>query len=523
MSASPHPRVMTLASIQSFARLIPCLLLLTACGAEAQKPPASTDQGTATAQAPAEPAEQTAQTEVVAPPRPEDLAPVEKPSLDQLRPGEQELKTKEVEAALAAKEKARADAKGLGMAVTGNEDIDPGAKLEYAFGSEKHDFGKVTQGAVLDHTFSLKSAGTSDLIIRQAKPTCGCTVAQMLVENDAGEMVIYNFGDPIPPGRKIELAATLATKNKRNNASSRINIAANEPRKTIQLSLSAFVEPYFNITPTFVNFGEVSDDVELEKTVDFRTAKGQSVLLTLDNSRVRVMPQGLSIGLEAVDPDEHGKATHWRATVNLGPGLKEGTVSYPLKVLSDVAVAEVDDGHGHDKPGAHGAAPGVQTATANISARVRGVITYSPAFVSLGIVRPGLVLSRTVRITSHDPDFELGSPEVSLGPFQNREFTYGEYFSFSSRPVPGQNAIDVELRLDGLPEGSDGNFKAMLKVAVNHPSKESVEVIVSGVCRAGMTSGARTAPAPGVTGVKGVQGVKGVKNAADKKTPVKPK
>ncbi len=505
---------MTLSSIQSITRQFPCLLLLVACSAEQAAPPSSAGpvDVAVTAVAPQDEAHSAGAEKATGGALSQaDLTPVTKPSVDELRPGEGELKQKVVDATLAAKEQARIDAKGLGIAVTGNEGIDPGAKLEYTFGSEKHDFGKVTQGAVLDHTFSLKSAGTSDLVIRQAKPTCGCTVAQVVVENDAGEMVTYNFGDPIPPGRKIELEATLATKSKRNNASSRINIAANEPRKTIQLSLSAFVEPYFNITPTFVNFGEISDDAELEKIVDFRTAKGQSVLLTLDNSRVRVMPQGLDISLDAVKPDEHGKSTHWRATVKLGPGLKEGTVSYPLKVLSDVPIEEVDDGHGHDKPGAHGAAPGVQTATANISARVRGVITYSPAFVSLGILRPGLVLSRTVRITCHDPEFELGSPEVTLGPFQNREFTYGEYFSFTTRPVPGQKAIDVELRLDGLPEGSDGNFKAMMHVAVGHPSKESVEVIVSGVCRSGVTAGAGRPP---------VSGVSGVKNAAGKKLPV---
>jgi hypothetical protein len=515
-------RAMSLPSIPSITRALPCLLLLAACSAEAPEstvsaPNTGVDAPSAetivTAGAPAA-GQDTAGDRATEPLlRPEDLMPVSKPEAPYLRPGEKDLQAKQADAVKAAKDKARADAAGLGFTVTGDEGIDPDAKLEYAFGSETHKFGKVTQGAVLVHTFSMSSGGTSDLVIRQAKPTCGCTVAQLRVENNAGEMVIYNFGDPIPPGRKIELEATLETKNKRNNASSRINIAANDPRKTIQLALSAFVEPYFNITPTFVNFGEISDDVEVEKTVDFRTAKGQRVLLTMDTSRVRVMPQGLKIELEAVNPDEDGKSTHWRASVKLGPGLKEGTVSYPLKVLSDVPLLWVDDGHGHDKPGAHGPEPQVQSATANISARVRGVITYSPAFISLGIVRPGLVVSRTVRITNHDLDFTLGEPEVTLGSFRGREFPYAEYFSFTTRPVPGQNAIDVELRLEGLPEGSDGTFKAMMNVAVGHPSKPAVEVIVSGVCRSGVT--ARSAASPAIVGVK---------NALNgKKLPVTPK
>ena len=54
-----------------------------------------------------------------------------------------------------------------------------------------------------------------------------------------GAMGPYTFGNPIPPGRKIEIQATLHTQNKRGHASSRINMFTNDPRGQVSLGLEA--------------------------------------------------------------------------------------------------------------------------------------------------------------------------------------------------------------------------------------------------------------------------------------------
>jgi len=109
------------------------------------------------------------------------------------------------------------------------------------------------QGTVADHEFELTNDGTEDLIIKQVKPTCGCTVAQVMVENEAGEIVDYTFGDAIVPGRKVRVPAKLHTKNKSGHQTTRINIFSNDPRGTIQLGLEADIDPFFNIAPRFLN------------------------------------------------------------------------------------------------------------------------------------------------------------------------------------------------------------------------------------------------------------------------------
>jgi hypothetical protein len=48
------------------------------------------------------------------------------------------------------------------------------------------------------------------------------------------------------------------------------------------------------------------------------------------------------------------------------------------------------------------------------------------------------------------------------------------------------NAIDVQLVLEGLPDGSDGSFRGVMVILTGHPTKPELAVRFSGVCRAGV-------------------------------------
>ncbi len=53
--------------------------------------------------------------------------------------------------------------------------------FEFGDGSEEamtHDFGAMKEGEVVEHTFTFKNVGKSDLIIQKVKPSCGCTVPE---------------------------------------------------------------------------------------------------------------------------------------------------------------------------------------------------------------------------------------------------------------------------------------------------------------------------------------------------------
>ena len=60
-------------------------------------------------------------------------------------------------------------------------------------------------------------------------------------------------------------------------------------------------------------------------------------------------------------------------------------------------------------------------------------------------------VARSIRLTCHDPHFTLTEPELALRPLKGGDpVPLRDTAQFTSRPVPGENAWDVELLLAGL-------------------------------------------------------------------------
>ena len=52
------------------------------------------------------------------------------------------------------------------------------SETEMTFVTEKHDFGTIVQGDKVVYDFKFKNSGNSDLVITDAKGSCGCTVPE---------------------------------------------------------------------------------------------------------------------------------------------------------------------------------------------------------------------------------------------------------------------------------------------------------------------------------------------------------
>ena len=350
------------------------------------------------------------------------------------------------------------------------------------------DFGMRIEGEVLNHTYDMKSSGPADLIITTAKPTCGCTVTKLEMVGADGARTLYKFGDPIAPGTELKLEAQLDTKNKHNSAASKINISCNDPRQTVTLGLSTRLDTYFNVSPTSIDFGEVSIADTLERTIEVSGKKPGPFLLTQDARGPG--PQGLRIELTPVDPTPEGKAERWTAKVTLGPDAREGPVGFPVSLHSDEVVQGA-------APAPDGSTP-TYGATVMVTARVRGLISYEPQYLSFGLVRPGQIVSRSIKVKSYDPEFTFAEPKIRLvGPNPAKpEFAWASSFSHVLRPSQDNKEFDVELTLDGLPETVDGSFQGRVLIETGHPSKPEVEVLFSGVCRPGVNAASQAVPLP---------------------------
>ncbi len=98
---------------------------------------------------------------------------------------------------------------------TANEAVVPeGPTTTITFDEERFDFGEVSEGEVVAHTYTFKNTGNEPLIISRAKGSCGCTVPKYTT-------------DPIGPGESGEMVVEFNTTGKRGKKSQKVTITAN--------------------------------------------------------------------------------------------------------------------------------------------------------------------------------------------------------------------------------------------------------------------------------------------------------
>lgn len=342
-----------------------------------------------------------------------------------------------------------------------------------------HDFGAMIEGEIARFTFDMKSTGENPLIIASAKPSCGCTISHVKVEGESGQFVDYTYGSPIASGKKIQIEAELNTKNKHNQAQSKINIQCNDPRTIVTLGLTAMVDTYFASNPAQLDFGEMSTTDTKEQTAVVSSKRGGKFKLKLEP--IGPIP-GFKVDLKPVTPDDTGAAERWEVKVTMGPDCREGSSGYPVQLRSDQLVPGAAVGPDGQAP-AYGASVLVQ-------AHVRGLISFEPQYLSFGLVHPGQQLTRTLKVTCFDPKFQLTQPKSMKLVGQTDavpEFRWADNFEVTAKPAADGKSMDVDVTLKGMPPGSDSAFQGRVLIETGHPARPTIAVLFSGVCRATAT------------------------------------
>ncbi len=98
----------------------------------------------------------------------------------------------------------------------------------FEFIAEEHDFGRITDGEKVSFTFKFKNSGKSDLIISEAKATCGCTVADYP-------------RTPIKPGAESGISVSFNSEGRKGIQNKTVTLVANTQPSTKVLTIKAEV------------------------------------------------------------------------------------------------------------------------------------------------------------------------------------------------------------------------------------------------------------------------------------------
>ncbi len=365
----------------------------------------------------------------------------------------------------------------------------PTGTLALATGEDTKVFGELLEGDTASHVFQLQNSGEHPVVIQRVKPSCGCTAAEIELLGDAGQKSIYQLGDEIPPGTKFELAAELKTAGRRGKMRTNIAIYSNDVGSPFKLQLEADVKPVLVVEPTLLDFQRITSSDVKEGTIKVSTTELDPFMLTLDESRVT---EPLTVELKAIDPDAEGKSKSWEVHAKLGPNIPEGIRRYPLRLITDLPQDSPVHDHAHDHDHGEGEDEAdhpvsYRELTANIQAQVTGLVIATPNFISLGLVRPGMPVERSVKIESLDEAFALPSaPATRLTSLTGGQFAMADSFTIDVKPLEEGKMLEVTVKLEGLPDDFEGSFGGMVQIDVGHPTKESLNIRFSGVSKKGI-------------------------------------
>ena len=105
-----------------------------------------------------------------------------------------------------------------------NNDPQPAFKFEQT----EHDFGKVVEGEIVTYSFRFTNSGGSDLIITQAKGSCGCTVPRYPT-------------NPVKAGETAQIEVSFDSAKRLGFQHKTITVIANTIPSTVVLSIKANV------------------------------------------------------------------------------------------------------------------------------------------------------------------------------------------------------------------------------------------------------------------------------------------
>ncbi len=104
-----------------------------------------------------------------------------------------------------------------------------GKMPKFDFETTEYNFGTITEGQIVKYTFNFKNTGDADLVITDARGSCGCTVPTYPEK-------------PIPPGGKGEINVQFDSNKRTGDQYKTVTLTANTSPTEFVLYIKGFVK-----------------------------------------------------------------------------------------------------------------------------------------------------------------------------------------------------------------------------------------------------------------------------------------
>ena len=274
------------------------------------------------------------------------------------------------------------------------------------------DLGTIREGESHTAKFRVENRGDQDLKIGDVRSSCGCTTVKLTEEQKT-----------VPPGGSVEIEAKFNARGKSGNQRYSVTITSNDPaRKTLRLTLRAFVETLVNVKPgPVLNAQNVRPGDAIPQPIDLIPGAGET---TLQVESILISTGGLSYTQEPItEGDRTGVRLRFAVEDTAPTGALNGIVTLDVKVGGQVSKQ-----------------------TIRVTGRVQGDVDFAPAVIQAIQPAPRGTRLRAVTVRS-TTDKPLRILSADAGSHIDVELTRppGPSDVYQIVPVVSQSAPDGPL------------------------------------------------------------------------------
>jgi hypothetical protein len=300
---------------------------------------------------------------------------------------------------------------------------------------ETRDSGTVAKGQVIDATFVIKNTGGSDLIITDARPGCGCTVA--------------SFDKVIKAGEEGKVVSHVDTKTFSGPIAKSILLVSNDPdRPQINLFIKAIVKPFVDVLPNaYVRFSVIKGDSDSQSVILLSEEKSFKPAVA-EASQPYVKAEIAPAGEKEKIPGHLGEQYRLKLTVT--GDAPEGLLNAPVRITTGVSQQ-----------------PQVEVPVAGI---VRARVQVTPVLVNFGNFTAGKdPITRNIIVTNNKPTVpvKILKAEVSVA-------------GFLTDIVPTQEGVSYTVVVKPSDKVKKGPFDGVVKLFTTDKEKAVIELPLKG-------------------------------------------
>ena len=300
---------------------------------------------------------------------------------------------------------------------------------------ETKDAGTVPKGQMIESTFVVKNNGTADLIISDARPGCGCTVA--------------SFDKVVKPGAEGKVVSSVDTKNFSGPISKSILLVSNDPdRPQLNLFIKAMVKPFVDILPTgYLRFSVVKGDSAAQDVVlvsEEKTFKPTIAEMAQPYVKAELIPAGEKDKVAGRPGDQY------KLHVAVTADAPEGLLNAPIRIATGV--------------------PQQPNLEIPVSGYIRPRVSVTPALVNFGNFTAGKdAITRNIIVTNNKPaqPVKVTKAEVTVPGFQ-------------TDVVPTQEGISYTVVVKASDKVKKGAIDGTVKLYTTDKERAVIELPLKG-------------------------------------------